>query len=131
MPVMTLQSSIISLRKLTKGEYVGYGETWQAKRKSLIAIVAIGYADGYPQSTKAGTPVFINKQLAPIVGRVSMDMITVDVTNIPTVNLGDSVELWGENLPVTKVAKYLETTTYELLTRVSTRLPRRYFEQKN
>ena len=76
-PVMTLQSSIISLRKLTKGEYVGYGETWQAKRASVIAIVAIGYADGYPRNAKAGTPVFINNQLAPIAGQVSMDMISV------------------------------------------------------
>lgn len=125
-PVMTLQSSIIGLKTIEKGDSVGYGEKWQAKRTSVIAIVAIGYADGYPQNAKAGTPVLINNQLAPLAGKVSMDMISVDVTELNDVRLGDLVELWGENLPVETVATYLETSSYELLTRVSTRLPRKY-----
>jgi alanine racemase len=128
-PVMTLQSSIIALRKVELGGSVGYGETWQAKQPSIIATVAIGYADGYPRNAQAGTPVFINGQLAPIAGRVSMDMITVDVTDIETVNLGDLVELWGENLKVETVAKYMNTINYELLTRVSDRVPKVYVDE--
>lgn len=125
-PVMTLQSVVIGLRKLVEGDGVGYGETWMATKPSIIATVAIGYADGYPRNAKTGTPVFINGHLAPLVGRVSMDMITVDVTELSKVNLGDPVELWGENLPVEVIADKTDTISYELLTRVSTRLPRMY-----
>lgn len=128
-PVMTLQSRIIALRKLAIGESVGYGETWQAKHPSVIATVAIGYADGYPRHAKSGTPVFIKNQLAPIAGRVSMDMITVDVTDIANVSLGDVVELWGENLSVETVAEYVDTINYELLTRVSARVPLVYINE--
>ncbi len=125
-PVMTLQSTVIGLTKLSVGESVGYGETWQAKRPSHIATIAIGYGDGYPRNAKAGTPVFINGQLAPIAGRVSMDMITIDITDIDPVNLGDLVELWGNNLPVEVVAKHMDSINYELLTRVSARVPKKY-----
>lgn len=128
-PVMTLQSTIIGLRTLKIGESVGYGEAWQAKQPSVIATIAIGYADGYPRHAKSGTPVFINNQLAPIAGRVSMDMITVDVTNIADVSLGDIVELWGENLSVETVAEYVDTINYELLTRVSARVPLVYINE--
>lgn len=128
-PVMTLQSTVIALRKLTVGESVGYGELWQAKRPSLIATIAIGYADGYPRNAKAGTPVFIKGRLVPIVGRVSMDMITIDVTDIEQVKLGDLVELWGENLPVEVVAKHMGSINYELLTRVSARVPKQYISR--
>ena len=125
-PVMTLQSTVIGLKKISTGESVGYGETWQAKRPSVIATIAIGYADGYPRNAKAGTPVFIKGQRAPLAGRVSMDMITVDVTNMDNVELGDLVELWGENLPVETVAKHMDSINYELLTRVSARVPKKY-----
>jgi alanine racemase len=128
-PVMTLQSTVIALRQVALGESVGYGETWQAKRASVIATIAIGYADGYPRNAQAGTPVFINNQLASIAGRVSMDMITVDVTDIATVNIGDVVELWGENLNVETVAEYMNTINYELLTRVSARVPKVYIDK--
>lgn len=128
-PVMTLQSTIIALREVAIGGSVGYGEIWQAKRTSIIATVAIGYADGYPRNAQAGTPVFINGQVAPIAGRVSMDMITVDVTDIESVNLGDLVELWGENLKVETVAEYMNTINYELLTRVSARVPKVYIDK--
>jgi alanine racemase len=125
-PVMTLQSTVIGLRTLNIGESVGYGEIWQAKRPSRIATIAIGYGDGYPRSAKAGTPVFIKGQIAPIAGCVSMDMITIDVTDIGNVELGDLVELWGENLAVETVAKHMDTINYELLTRVSARVPKKY-----
>lgn len=127
-PVMSLHSTIIGLRKLQVGESVGYGEKWQAKCPSLIATIAIGYADGYPRNAKNGTPVFVKNSIVPLVGRVSMDMLTIDVTDIDNVSLGDVVELWGENLPVETVAEHLDTINYELLTRVSNRVPRIFME---
>ncbi len=129
-PVMTLQSTIIAIRNLAIGESVGYGESWQAKRDSVIATVAIGYADGYPRNAQAGTPVFINNQLAPLAGRVSMDMITIDITELTGVKLGDVVELWGENLSVELVAEHMNTINYELLTCVSARVPKVYINQE-
>lgn len=118
----------MALRKLKVGESVGYGETWQAKRPSIIATVAIGYADGYPRNAKNGTPVCINGQIATLAGRVSMDMITIDVTNVVGVKVGDSVELWGENLTIETVAEHLESNNYELLTRISNRVPKFYIK---
>ncbi len=125
-PVMTLQSSIIALHHLNIGDTVGYGGAWQAKCPSVIATIAIGYADGYPRHAKTGTPVWIKKQIAPLAGRVSMDMITVDVTNIADISIGDIVELWGENIAVDTVAECADTISYELLTRVSERVPKVY-----
>ncbi len=122
LPVMTLQSSIIALRRIKTGEHVGYGNQWQAPRNSIIATIAIGYADGYPRHAKPGTPVLINNTRVPLVGRVSMDMITVDVTEIPNVAVGDTAQLWGKELPVEVIAKYAGTINYELLTRVSARV---------
>jgi len=128
-PVMTLQSTVIALRELKLGDSVGYGEVWQAKQASVIATIAIGYADGYPRSAQIGTPVFINNQLAPLAGRVSMDMITVDVTNVVNVSVGDVVELWGESLSVEVVAEHMNTINYELLTCVSARVPKIYINK--
>jgi alanine racemase len=113
-PVMTLQASIIALRNVNIGETVGYGDTWQAKRLSTIAVIAIGYADGYPRNAKMGTPIYINGKIAPLAGRVSMDMITIDVTDIEQVNIGDCVELWGKNISIDIVAKYSNSISYEL-----------------
>ncbi len=123
-PVMTLQADIIAIHNIQIGETVGYGDTWQAKRLSTIATVAIGYADGYPRNAKSGTPVFINGHIAPLVGRVSMDMITVDVTDLNKITIGDSVELWGKNISIDTVATNSDSINYELLTRVSKRVPK-------
>ncbi|TYK66745.1 alanine racemase [Colwellia echini] len=123
-PVMTLTANIIAIHTIKTGETVGYGDVWQAKRETKIATIAIGYADGYPRNAKAGTPVFINGEIAPIVGRVSMDMITVDVTDLLQVNISDTAELWGKNISIDVVAKYSDTINYELLTRVSKRVPK-------
>ena len=123
-PVMTLTANIIAIHNVSIGETVGYGDTWQAKRETIIATVAIGYADGYPRNAKSGTPVFINGQVASVVGRVSMDMITIDITNLVDINIGDNVELWGKNISIDKVAQQSDTINYELLTRVSKRVPK-------
>ena len=123
-PAMTLRSSVIALRDIAEGEGVGYGQTWRAQKPSKIATVGIGYADGYPRHCPNGTPVMIRGQRAPLVGRVSMDMITIDVTHINNVTTGDTVELWGENISISEVASCAGTIDYELMTRVSSRVPR-------
>ena len=124
-PVMTLQTEVIAVRDIDVGETVGYGDTWTALRPSKIATLAIGYGDGYPRHAPTGTPVLINQQLAPLVGRVSMDMITVDVTDIASVDVGAKVELWGQNLPIEEVAEHVGTISYELCTSLTSRVPRR------
>ncbi|MEM6581467.1 MAG: alanine racemase [Pseudomonadota bacterium] len=123
-PVMTLVSSVTALRDVARGRSVGYGAIWRAQRPSRIATVTIGYGDGYPRLAPAGTPVLIKGQRASLAGRVSMDMITVDVTDIPDVAIGDEVILWGEGLPVDEVATHAGTIGYELTTRMPARTPR-------
>lgn len=123
-PVMTLISAVISVRDIATGESVGYGASWTANRPSRIATVCIGYGDGYPRLAANGTPVLISGQRAPLAGRVSMDMITVDVTELDDVNIGDEVVLWGEGLPVGEVASHCGTIGYELTTRMPARTPR-------
>ena len=95
-PAMNFQSEVMAVRQIAQGESVGYGDTWTAQRTSLIASIAVGYGDGYPRTAKSGTPVLINGQRAPLVGRVSMDLISVDVTGVSQVNIGDTVILWGK-----------------------------------
>lgn len=125
-PVMTLQSAVISTRRIATGERVGYGGAWCAERTSNIATVAIGYGDGYPRGAKNGTPVVVNGQVAPLAGRVSMDMITVDVTDLEGITVGNRAELWGNTVSVSEVARYAGTNAYELLARMPQRVVRRY-----
>jgi alanine racemase len=125
-PVMSLDSQIIGLRTIEKGEAVGYGSTWRAARESVIATVSIGYADGYPRHAPTSTPAWCKGQLIPLVGRVSMDMLTFDVTNLSSVAIGDVVQLWGDKLPINDVADHIGTIGYELMTRISARVPRKY-----
>ncbi len=121
-PVMTLQSRVIAVRELAVGDRVGYGGNWTATRATRMAVVAAGYGDGYPRNTANGTPVLVNAERAPIAGRVSMDMLTVDVTELPQVAIGDPVILWGGALPVETVAAAAGTIPYELVCRVSQRV---------
>ena len=123
-PVMTLCSAVISLRHVARGETVGYGARWRADRDSLIATATVGYGDGYPRLAADGTQVLVNGHRAPLAGRVSMDMITVDVTDLPAVAIGDPVILWGEGLSVNEVAAGSGTIGYELTTRMPMRTPR-------
>ena len=123
-PVMTLSSAVISVRDVPAGESVGYGATWSATRASRIATVTIGYGDGYPRLAPNGTPVLVNGSRAPLAGRVSMDMITIDVTDLPDAGVGDEVILWGKDLPVAEVARHAGTIGYELTTRMPMRTPR-------
>ena len=123
-PAMTLRSSVLAVRTVAAGEGIGYGQTWVASQPSKIATVGIGYADGYPRHCKNGTPVMIRGKRAYLAGRVSMDMITIDVTHIDNVAVGDEVELWGQNISIQEVADNADTIDYELMTRVSQRVPR-------
>lgn len=125
-PVMNFVSEVISVRPIAAGERVGYGGKWQAGRNSIIATIAAGYGDGYPRHAGNGTPVFINGQEAHLVGRVSMDMITVDVTDLDGIEIGSPVELWGKNLCVNRIANAAGTIAYELLTRMPARPVRTY-----
>jgi len=114
--VMKLTSKVIAVNTLKAGHAIGYGSLWSCDRDSQIAVVGIGYGDGYPRHAQSGTPVLINGTVCPLVGRVSMDMITVDITAMQnTVTIGDVVELWGDSLPVDEVAKSASTIAYELL----------------
>jgi alanine racemase len=122
-PVMTLASSVIAVRQVSCGETVGYGGAWVAPRDSAIAIVAAGYGDGVHRSLAAGTPVLIDGQRAPLAGRVSMDMMAVDVSALNGVRVGTPVVLWGEGLPVEEIAGHAGTVAYELLCSVSQRVP--------
>jgi alanine racemase len=125
-PAMRLVSNIIGVGKVAAGETVGYGRNWTATRESTIATVAIGYADGYPRAASNGTTTLVNGSPAALVGTVSMDLITVDLSEHPGAKIGDAVILWGPELPVDGVAKSAGTIGYDLLTGVSRRVPRRY-----
>lgn len=125
-PVMSFESAVISLRTIAAGESVGYTANWTAEQDSTIATITVGYGDGYPRNATNGTPVLINGIRCPLVGRVSMDMITVDVTELREVQIGDKAVLWGPKLPVNEVASYCDTIGYELLTRMPGRVPRVY-----
>jgi alanine racemase len=122
--VMTFRSAIMALRDVAAGETVGYANTWTAARPSRIATVPVGYGDGYPRHAENSTPVLINGQRAQLVGRVSMDMITVDVTELGGVSIGDEVILWGQQLSANEVAAHAETIGYEIMTRMHNRVPR-------
>lgn len=121
-PVMTLSTEIIAIHQVAKGEKVGYGGTWVCPEDMLVGVIAIGYGDGYPQYAKEGTPVLVNGKVCPLIGRVSMDMATVDLRTQPKAKIGDPIILWGEGLPIEKVALHNNTSAYELLTRITQRV---------
>ncbi|WP_413470669.1 alanine racemase [Thalassotalea sp. LPB0316] len=121
-PVMTLQSSVIAIQRVKKGETVGYGNAWQASEDTNIGVIAIGYGDGYPRHAQNGTPVWLNDRRVPLAGRVSMDMITVDLGPKSTDKIGDIATLWGSELPVEEIAKHSTTIAYELLCNITRRV---------
>jgi len=121
-PAMTLSSQLISVKKLKKGDTVGYGGTYVCEKDKTVGIIAIGYGDGYPRHAKTGTPVLVNNKRCSLLGRVSMDMICVDLDEQPNAKVNDSVVLWGEDLAVEEVAEYSDTIAYELLCGVTNRV---------
>ncbi|WP_136068773.1 alanine racemase [Modicisalibacter radicis] len=130
-PVMTLRSEIIAVREVASGEPVGYGGRWHAPRPSRIGVVAAGYGDGYDRHAADGTPVLVDGQRTTLAGKVSMDMLTVDLTDLPGADIGSRVVLWGEDpsgarLSIDEVARHCDTISYTLLTGILPRVPRRY-----
>ncbi len=123
---MTFQARLIAVRALAAGEAVGYGAAWRAPRDLPLGTVAAGYGDGYPRACPSGTPVHVRGRPAALAGRVSMDLITLDLSAAPGAVPGDAVTLWGGDLPVETVAAAAGTIPYELLTRLGGRVERRY-----
>ncbi len=123
-PVMTLRSEIIAVNDRRKGDSIGYGGDWVCPEDMPVGIVAIGYGDGYPRHVPSGTPVLVNGRRVPLIGRVSMDMVTVDLRSQPKAQPGDPVVLWGQGLPVEEIAAQSGTISYDLLCRVTARVPR-------
>jgi alanine racemase len=125
---MSFTSQIIAVQNLDIGESVGYGKRFTATRKTRVGIVACGYADGYPRHAPSGTTIAVDGKLTQTLGRVSMDMLFADITDIPKANIGSSVELWGDQVPVDTVAEAAGTVGYELLCAVAPRVPVRVIE---
>lgn len=122
-PAMTLSSEIIAVQNLSVGQCLGYGHRFTAERPTHVGIVACGYADGYPRHAPNGTPVAVAGKMTRTIGRVSMDMLYVDITDIPEADIGSPVELWGAQVPVDAVAEVSGTVGYELLCAVAQRVP--------
>lgn len=123
-PVMTLETALISVQARKKGDAIGYGGDWRCPEDMPVGVAAIGYGDGYPRHAPPGTPVLVNGRRMATVGRVSMDMITLDLRGQPQAKVGDPVVLWGRGLPVEEVAEKAGTLSYELLCHVTERIPR-------
>ena len=123
-PVMTLTSALIAVARRKKGDPIGYGPEYRCPQDMPVGVAAIGYGDGYPRRMPAGTPVLVNGRRVPLVGRVSMDMITIDLRTEPHAKPGDPVVLWGKDLPVDEIAVHAGTNSYELYCHVAKRIPR-------
>jgi alanine racemase len=123
-PAMTLQAPLIAIKSIKAGESVGYGSTWVAEQPTRLGVIAIGYGHGYPRQLPNGTPLLIRGARVPLVGRVSMDMITVDLTALAEAEVGDLVTLWGEGLPVDEIAQQAGSISYELLCQLTSRVER-------
>lgn len=134
LPVMTLESRIIAVRELGEGEPIGYGARHVTERPTRVGVVACGYGDGYDRHAREGTPVLVDGQRVRLAGRVSMDMLTVDLSDVPDTGIGSRVTLWGRDesgavLSVNEVAGWCDTIAYTLLTGILPRVPRRYHQR--
>jgi alanine racemase len=125
-PVMTLATELIAVKQCRRGDAVGYGGVWVCPEDMAIGVAAIGYGDGYPRHAADGTPVLVNGRRTALVGRVSMDMITIDLRGQPQAKVGDPVVLWGEGLPAEEVAAAAATISYELFCGVTARVRKEY-----
>ncbi len=121
-PAMTLATRLIAINRVARGERVGYGATYECPEDMDVGVAAIGYGDGYPRSAKSGTPVLVGDAPAAIVGRVSMDLVTLDLRQAPRARVGDTVTLWGPRLPVEVIARHAGTIAYELTCGVTRRV---------
>lgn len=125
-PAMTLESRIIATKTIEAGESIGYGGAWRCDRTTRVGVLACGYGDGYPRHAPSGTPVSVKGNRSRILGRVSMDLATIDLSGCDEAGVGDWVELWGGDVTASTVAAHAGTIPYELVTRVAARVPRIY-----
>ena len=121
-PVMSLRSKLIAIRRCCKDDAIGYGGIWKCPEDMPVGVVAMGYGDGYPRLAQSGAPVLVNGHMCPLAGRVSMDLLTVDLRSYPDAKVGDEVILWGPELPVEKVAESAGTISYEVLCGIARRV---------
>ncbi|QGP55085.1 Alanine racemase, biosynthetic [Piscirickettsia salmonis] len=122
-PVMHVVSRLISVKQLRQGESVGYGATWQCPEDMQVGILSLGYGDGYPRLAPSGTPFLVRGQRCALIGRVSMDMIAIDLRRCPDAGVGEAVTVWGQDLPVEEVARHVGTIAYELVCNMPLRAP--------
>jgi alanine racemase len=122
LPAMTLSSELIAVQQIAAGDCVGYGSRFQAEGPMTIGVVACGYADGYPRHAPQDTPVLVDGVRTRLVGRVSMDMLTVDLSQLPDARVGSKVVLWGEGMPIDEVAEAAGTIGYELMCALAPRV---------
>lgn len=125
-PVLTLQSRLIAVREYAAGEPIGYGAAWHTPERMNIGVVAVGYADGVHRCLPSGTPMMVQGRRVPLAGRVSMDMVTVDLRTVPEAQVGDAVTLWGAELPAEEIARHANTLAYELFCGLTQRVHFRY-----
>lgn len=121
-PVMTLRSRLIAVNRYRQGDRIGYGGTYVCPEPMPVGVVAVGYGDGYPRHARSGTPVLVAGRRVPLVGRVSMDMISVDLRGIPDARVGDPAVLWGEGLPIEEIAEWADTIAYQLTCGITPRV---------
>jgi alanine racemase len=125
-PALTLESRLIAVREYAAGEPIGYGQTWRTPERMKVGVVAVGYADGVHRCLPSGTPLLLRGSRVSLVGRVSMDMVTIDLRPVPHAAVGDSVQLWGEGLPAEEIAAHAGTLAYELFCGLTQRVRFRY-----
>jgi alanine racemase len=121
-PAMTLSTRLIAVNSIRQGERVGYAGTWVCPEDMQVGVAAVGYGDGYPRAVPAGTPVRVGSHPAQVIGRVSMDLMTIDLRGVPTARVGDPVTLWGEGLPIERIARAAGTISYELTCSITRRV---------
>ena len=121
-PAMTFTTGLLATNRIRKGEHIGYGGSWQTPEDMLVGVAAIGYGDGYPRAVPAGTPILVNGQRAQVIGRISMDLTTIDLRSISGARVGDPVQLWGPELPVEVIAAAAGTIGYELTCSITRRV---------
>ena len=119
---MTLSTRLIAVNRVRRGERIGYAATWECPEDMHVGVAAIGYGDGYPRAAPSGTPVLVGGHAAQVIGRVSMDLMTIDLRGIPEARVGDPVMLWGPELPVERIAEVSGTIGYELTCSITRRV---------
>jgi len=127
-PAMRFESHLIAVKTVKRGTAVGYGGNWRAKRDTVVGVVAAGYGDGYPRHLQSGTPLLVKGHRAALIGTLSMDMLNVDLTDVPIAKVGDRVILWGGHLPIEEIAARAETIPYELMCRLSQRVEHQWVD---